>query len=253
MSLCLVRLQSCRIVTGCTGAHSHELDWYRALRLDRSTRFYQQWSSPALVICVIGNSISSATNGKMLSENRTEDDKILIRLIVAGDQAAFARLYDRLGNVLYALACRLLNDAKEAEDLLQEVFTHIWTKASQYNPEKGTLFSWSVTILRSRAIDRIRKRNLSGSVLAGADPFAVAEQVVDNESANEPLFRERRKMIREAISKLPAEQREVIELAFFEGLTHQDVAVRLSLPLGTIKARIRRGLLRLRDQLKEVL
>jgi RNA polymerase sigma-70 factor, ECF subfamily len=186
----------------------------------------------------------------MQKENQTDEDRILLRLIAAGDEAAFAQYYDRIGDALYGLACRLLGDTKEAEDLMQDVFVQIWRKAAQYDSGKGSPFAWSVTILRTRAIDRLRRRYRKDALILRVNPGKEAEEALDERSAQEPWLRERRLRLRSALLALPDEQREAIELAFFDDLSHQAIAERLAQPLGTIKARIRRGLLRLRDQLR---
>jgi RNA polymerase sigma-70 factor, ECF subfamily len=175
----------------------------------------------------------------------------LVKLAANGDEAAFSILYSRLAPALYGMAFRMMNDAKEAEDVLQEGFTYIWRKASAYDPSRSSAYAWAVMIVRNKAIDKLRTRQrgerLREKVSSEAGFFA--EQ--DDFSAQEPLSRERSAQVREALKQIAPEQRQAVELAFFSGLTHEQIAERLGAPLGTIKARIRRGLLRLRDLFQE--
>ena len=173
----------------------------------------------------------------------------LISRIADGDESAFTTLYQRLSSSLYGMAYRMMNDAKEAEDVLQEGFTYIWRKAGSYNPARSTPFAWAVMIVRNKAIDRLRVRQRGERLRERAEQSLVQER--DESSAEVPTLRERSTIVRSALQQIPQEQREALELAFFGGLTHEEIADRLTTPLGTIKARIRRGLLKLRDFLRE--
>jgi len=174
----------------------------------------------------------------------------LLKLAAEGDEAAFGILYTRLAPGLYGMAFRMMNDAKEAEDVLQEGFTYIWRKANNYDPARSTAYAWAVMI-RNKAIDRLRARQrgdrLREKVTSGAGFFAER----DDSSAQVPLSRERNAEVRAALKQITPEQRQAVELAFFSGLTHEQIAEQLGAPLGTIKARIRRGLLRLRDSFQD--
>jgi RNA polymerase sigma-70 factor, ECF subfamily len=171
----------------------------------------------------------------------------LVKLAANGDEAAFGILYSRLAPGLYGMAFRMMNDAKEAEDVLQEGFTYIWRKANNYDSARSSAYAWAVMIVRNKAIDRLRARQrgdwLREKVTSEAGFFAQR----DDSSAQVALSRERNAEVREALKKIAPEQRQAVELAFFSGLTHEQIAEQLGAPLGTIKARIRRGLLRLRD------
>jgi RNA polymerase sigma-70 factor (ECF subfamily) len=184
----------------------------------------------------------------------SRSDADVIRRIRAGDRAAFLEVYDRYAPLLLSVAARVLGDRREAEDVLQDVFTQIWHKSSGYDAELGSLSSWAVTLTRNKAIDRIRastrRRRLMEEIAISAETAADAPMP----SANELLHgRERAQHIRAALADLSADQRQVIELAFFAGLSRSEIAARLGQPLGTIKARIRRGMLRLREQLGDAL
>jgi len=181
-----------------------------------------------------------------------ETDREMLAQIARGDQRAFGLLYDRLSSPLYSLAVRMLGDSSEAQDALQEVFLQIWRRAAAYDAEQSSVFSWAVLMTRSRVIDRLRARGRSlraivtstDDVTAEVAPASAsgAESAADTVSRNEEAVR-----VRLSLTKLPAEQREAIELAFFNDLTHHEIAAQLGQPLGTIKARIRRGLLKLRE------
>jgi RNA polymerase sigma-70 factor (ECF subfamily) len=167
-----------------------------------------------------------------------------------GDKQALARLYDLLGRPLYSLALRITGDAAEAQDVVQDVFLQLWHKAADYQPARGSYFSWAATLTRNRALDRVRMHKRRGEIIresaADIQPVREAEAL---DSSDALWIREKAGAVREALAALPNEQRTAIELAFFSGLTQQQIAERLGDPLGTVKARIRRGLLRLRDAL----
>jgi RNA polymerase sigma-70 factor (ECF subfamily) len=191
---------------------------------------------------------------KPVNEQETQDhDVALLRRIASGDRSAFAEFYDRHATLMFSVASKILNDSGEAEDVLQEVFVQIWEKAGKFDPNLGKASSWAVTLVRNRAIDRIRasQRRTRLAEEAGAEQ-AIATDVSD--TANETVHgHEKATLIQTAIVELPAEQRRAIELAYFSGLTQDEISKKLNEPLGTVKARIRRGLLKLRDQLEGVL
>jgi len=175
----------------------------------------------------------------------------LLARIAAGDEAAFAALYDRFSRGLFSLVVKLLRDEKEAEDVLQEGFAHIWRRASTYDPSRSSAFTWSVMILRNKAIDRLRVRQRQQrTVDRVTEEFAHHVDGVES-TAMEVDSRDEGTRVRSALQQIPGEQKAAVELAFFGGLTHEQIAEKLGEPLGTIKARIRRGLLKLRDFLKE--
>ncbi len=181
-------------------------------------------------------------------------DRQLIARIEQGDQAAFSALYDRLSGPLYSLAIKMLGDAAEAEDTLQEVCLQVWRRAGSYDPSQSSVFSWAVLITRGKVIDRLRARGRRLRVVAGStddeeSPIVSSDASTAESAANNVSRNEEGTRVRSILQALPAEQREAIEMAFFSELTHHDIAQRLNQPLGTIKARIRRGLLRLRDGL----
>ena len=171
----------------------------------------------------------------------------LLRLTGQGDRASFEQIYERFNGVLFSTAYRVLNNQEAAEDVVQDVFVQIWDKAPLYDPTRGKPLTWAVTLTRNKAIDRLRsvqRRNrLHEDVEKQAATF---EQFDDRNSLDAVNGVERAQMVRQAIRRLSSEQRESIELAFFSGLTQTEIADRLEEPLGTVKARIRRGMMRLR-------
>jgi len=205
------------------------------------------WGNP-LPVQVLRPSFSG------MSEEPTKSmEVLLLQGIAQGDQQAFAQFYDRFSGLLYSLAIRILNDPKEAEDVLQEVFLQIWAKASLFDPQAGKPSGWALTLTRNKAIDRLRtsqrRYRLLEQVTAQADPPTGAPgQVAEKIQADEKAA-----LIRSVVAALPSEQRQAIELAFFGGFTQTEISERLKQPLGTIKARIRRGMLQLRESLGESL
>ena len=182
---------------------------------------------------------------------RSPEDANLVRRMAGGDKQACADLYDRFSRPLYSVALRILNDSSEAQDIIQDVFLTLWEKANEFDESRGSAFGWAVTLVRNRSIDRLRTRRRRGTLLSESFaediPGASMSSAVD--SVDELIFKEKSVAVRSALSTLPKEQSHALELAFFSGLTQQEIAGRLNEPLGTVKARIRRGLLKLRDSL----
>jgi len=183
-------------------------------------------------------------------EQELDDEIALLRRVAQGDRRGFEELYDRFSRVLFSTAYRVLNNQEATEDVLQDVFVQIWEKAPLYDPSRGKPMTWAITLTRNKAIDRLRstvRRNRLGDEL---ETEAQSQDQFDDRSSFDALATEDRgKLVREAIQKLSEDQREAIELAFFSSLTQLEISERLNVPLGTIKARIRRGMLRLRDLL----
>jgi RNA polymerase sigma-70 factor (ECF subfamily) len=167
----------------------------------------------------------------------------LLQQSANGDQLAVAELYDTTSSLVFGLALRILGERAAAEDVVVEVYAQVWTQAKTYDPQRGSPLSWLLTLTRSRAIDMLRARN---RLLGGASLEAVGnvqDAAPDPEEASS--ITERRRVVRNALESLNEDQRRVIELAYFADLSHTEIAVRLGQPLGTVKTRIRMGLLRL--------
>ena len=174
-----------------------------------------------------------------------------MRQIAQGDRQAFAELYDRFSGPLYGAALRILRDSAEAQDIVHDAFLTLWEKASAFEPTRGSAFSWAVTLVRNRAIDRVRMRRRRAELLAGSAPddLGLAEGGGGLTGSESAVLGDEARLVRAAVATLPTEQQRALELAFFGGLTQEEIAKKLSEPLGTVKARIRRGLLKLRDSL----
>jgi RNA polymerase sigma-70 factor (ECF subfamily) len=175
-----------------------------------------------------------------------DDPALLLRQVAGGDEAAFARFYDRFASLVFALALRLLRARPEAEDLLQDVFVQVWRQAAGYRPERGSPEAWLLTITRSRGIDKlrsIRRRDETMRPSTEASGAGAELGVVESGAGRS----EAKLAVGGALAGLSESQRQVLELAYFEGLTQTEIATRLGEPLGTIKTRMRTGLARLRE------
>jgi RNA polymerase sigma-70 factor (ECF subfamily) len=183
---------------------------------------------------------------------RDSIDVGLLQRIAARDTAALAELYDRHSRLVFGLILRIVRDRGEAEDILQETFVRVWNRAEVYDPRVGGPLPWIVRVARNRAIDRVRARKVRAAVDApGVDVTAIEPMPDDAIQSPEAavLETERRLRLGDALAGLPAEQRRLIEAAFFEGYTHSELAARFGLPLGTVKTRIRAGMLAMRHGL----
>lgn len=194
--------------------------------------------------------MTSAASDPADPSAQAREQAALLARMARGDKAALARLYDSLGKPLYSLAFRVTNDAAESQDVVQEVFLQLWQKAAAYDAARGSVFSWAATLTRNRAIDRVRMRKRRADLLAeSAADLQPAAPAGHGDSAASLWVREKADAVRAALTALAPEQQKAIELAFFSSLTQQEIAAKLNEPLGTIKARIRRGLLKLRETL----
>jgi RNA polymerase sigma-70 factor (ECF subfamily) len=184
-------------------------------------------------------------------DERQQADARLVRRMARGDKAAFAELYDRFSRPLYATALRVVSDATEAQDIVHDAFLTLWKKAAMFEAGRGTAFAWAVTLVRNRAIDRVCSRGRRAGLLAASAPADLGyhDDATGPSADASALLDDQAHAIRAAVSSLPLEQKRALELAFFGGLTQQEIAAQLSEPLGTVKARIHRGLLKLRDSL----
>ncbi len=160
----------------------------------------------------------------------------------SGDQKAMAQLYDRYSSMVYAVALRVLGDAGAAEDVLQEVFMQLWRNPGVFDSSRGNLAAWLSVITRNRAIDSLRKRHPETDI---EDVMVSVEPDLASEADRARVLGK----VRGALSSMPPAQRSALEMSFFEGLTHTEIATKTGEPLGTIKTRIRAGLLALRRSL----
>jgi RNA polymerase sigma-70 factor (ECF subfamily) len=172
----------------------------------------------------------------------TDPDVDLIARMARGDEAALSALYDRYAPAAFALALRVTGDRSEGEDVVQAVFLRLWQVAGRFDAERGTVSSWLLTSIRHESIDRIRRRQAHDRAIRRSAPEAStgSEPARDTDTT---------KRLRAAVQSLPTDQREAVELAYFEGWSQSEIAERLGQPLGTIKTRLRLGMMKLREQL----
>lgn len=177
-------------------------------------------------------------------------DGALLKGIAERDQQALAELYDRHAPTLLALAQRILGSTAEGEEVLQEVFLHVWNNATRYDSSRSSVYTWLVLIARSRAIDRLRSRRVVERTHEAAHQEGDALHT-SPEGVETVLGDERRERVRLELGKLPSEQRQVLEMAFYEGLSQTEIASRAGLPLGTVKTRTLLAMKKLRGALRD--
>ena len=164
------------------------------------------------------------------------------------DRQAFSQLYDRYAAILYTTILRVLNHSDEASDVLQEVFLQVWRRAADFDERRGRAFTWLITLARSRAIDRLRQLGSRERLALSAIDFV---DDVASSPVRDALRSEQRQIVAGALAELSEEQRRALTLAYFEGLTQTEIAARLSSPLGTVKTRMRSGMIKLRELLSQ--
>ena len=175
------------------------------------------------------------------------EDADLMRAVADGDSLSFAKVYQRFAGVVHTTIYKILNDRQDTEDVMQEVFWQIWRKARLYEPSKGRALSWVATMARNRAIDHLRSMQRRARLREefGEESTGFELAVEPRNSVDAALANEQSAIVRDAVLQLSWPQREAIELAYFSGMTQKEIALRLGEPLGTIKARIRRGVIKL--------
>ena len=181
----------------------------------------------------------------------TGDQELIVRLR-AQDQSALNLLYERYSGVVYALALRIIGQSADAEDIVVDSFWQVWQQAANYDVSRGQLRSWIVTIARSRALDRLRVIRRTPTVDSEEADTARRVLASDDNPEQETWQAEQSAIVSAALAALPKEQREALELAYYQGLSQSEVAARLGEPLGTIKTRIRLGMMKLREQLSHL-
>jgi RNA polymerase sigma-70 factor (ECF subfamily) len=180
------------------------------------------------------------------------DDFALMQRITDGDADALAALYDRHGALIYAVGLRILRDRGEAEELLIDIFWEIWSRAARYDSRRAAPVTYLLTLARSRAIDRQRSGAHRDKTRPGPSDAPIEAAAASTANPSEQAIRdERSQLVRAAMQSLDPIQRQAVELSFFDGLSHTQIAARLTKPLGTVKTYIRQGLIRLRDGLRK--
>ncbi len=175
-----------------------------------------------------------------------------LHAMAKGDHSALAKAYDQMGPIVFSLAVRMLRDRPAAEDVTQDIFVQVWRQAANYDTTRGSPEAWMMMIARTRILDRLRSRS-AGIVLK-----PVGDNLPDSPDGEDwpddlAISREDAVNVRQALAELPHDQRHAIEMAFFDGLTHVEISEKLKVPLGTIKTRIRLGLIKIRDSLSELM
>jgi RNA polymerase sigma factor (sigma-70 family) len=194
-----------------------------------------------------------ALNGSPVRQRTGQDrdlahlsDEALVALLARGDEGALAELYDRFGAVAFGLALRVVRDAALAEDAVQEAFLTVWRTASRFVAERGKARTWILTLVHRRAVDIVRREQTRRT-----DPLKEQPESGGRTAEEEAWLRLERARVQEALKRLPDQQREAIELAYYGGFTQSELADRLGEPLGTVKSRMFTGLSRLRELLEE--
>ncbi len=179
-------------------------------------------------------------------------DDVLLRRIAAGDNAALELLYNRYARVVYGLSLRMLGTPEAAEDIVQDTFWRVWKKSDTYQPGRGNVGPWITGIAHNLAIDELRRRKARPIPVYEDDEHPILRDLEDTQVnvADAALVREQQEVIRDALKDIPPDQREVIELSYFGGLSQQEIANRLQNPVGTVKTRARLALQKLRSLLQ---
>jgi RNA polymerase sigma-70 factor (ECF subfamily) len=182
--------------------------------------------------------------------DRILTDEELVRFVAKNESWALAEIYDRYARLVFSLALKILNDRSGAEEIAQEVFAKVWRGSGDFDARRGKFSSWLIGITHHQCIDELRRRRVRPTT-ESADHITL----VETSSANDPVEAAaqslERARVKQALEQIPREQRVVIEMAFFQGLTHQEIADRLNEPLGTIKTRVRLGMQKLKTLLQE--
>jgi RNA polymerase sigma-70 factor, ECF subfamily len=182
---------------------------------------------------------------------RNLDEVILIKRIAEQDSKALSELYDRYARVLYAVAFKMLNVVEETEEVVLDVFSQVWRTAERYDTKKARVDTWLFMQTRSRALDKLRARQrMAKAAIISVDAGDMEELVSPDNPEEDVVIRERKTIVIAAMKQLSPEQQQVLQLAYYSGLTHAEIAAQTGLALGTVKTRIRLGLNKLRNVLE---
>ncbi len=182
-----------------------------------------------------------------------DDEVELMKRIKAKDEQALAELYDLYNRLLYGMIISIVKKREEAEDVLQEVFIKVWENASTFNEDRGNVYSWLVTLTRNKAIDRIRSKDYKTQKKATQDVDAPEFFLEGNkfDPLETTIFSDRTELVKKALGEIPESQSEVLKIAYYRGLTQREISDQLDIPLGTVKTRMRQGMIKLKDILEE--
>ncbi|MEQ9089750.1 MAG: sigma-70 family RNA polymerase sigma factor [Balneola sp.] len=188
--------------------------------------------------------------GRFLNQDNSRD-KDLLRRIARKDPVALSLLYDQYNRLLFGLLISILKKKTEAEDILQEVFSNIWEKADQFDPDRGTGYTWIVSLTRNKGIDRLRskvyKEQKKQSTSLDNDDVYHPLYSSENNPLEDTILSDRADMVRNALQQISEKQRKVIEISYFSGLSQSEISEEYDIPLGTVKTRMRDGMMKLRD------
>ena len=186
---------------------------------------------------------------KIDSDSKFDEISLMSR-IAEQDQTALSLLYDRYARVIYTIAYKILNSSEESEEIVLDVFTQVWKIAKNYNFQKGRVDTWLFMLTRSRALDRLRTYARLGKAITASEDALMMHSYTDSPE-EDVLLQERKSYINTCLGQLPNEQRLVLELAYFSGLSHSEISTKTGISLGTVKTRIRLGLKKLREAIGE--
>lgn len=180
------------------------------------------------------------------------DDESLMRLILRRQESALSELYDRYGRLVYSIGLNALGETQSAEEVTQDVFLRVWERAETYQADQGKVAAWLARIARNRAVDLIRRRSVRPESNSVAWEEGPGNEMASNHNVEQAAeLNEQQQHVRKAIAQLPPEQKQVLALAYFQGLSHQEIADRLNQPLGTVKTRVRLAMQKLRSLLAD--
>lgn len=194
------------------------------------------------------------TIGKFLTKDEERDRQLMAR-IKARDASALSELYDNYNRLLFGLILSILKKREEAEDILQEVFTKIWEKAEQFDLERGTVYTWIVSLTRNRSIDRLRskvyKEQKKQSTSLNDDDVFMPLYSDGSDPLESTILKDRAKRVHKALASISESQRMVLQVAYFNGMTQSEISEEFDIPLGTVKTRMRDGMMKLREILSK--
>lgn len=179
-----------------------------------------------------------------MHDDTAEQDELIMRQVASGDRPALGRLYDRYASLLLAVGRRIVGDPREAEDLVHDVFLEVWRSAEDYDATRGTVRAWVLMRLRSRALDRRKTPRVTRQVALSQEALEALP------GTDDPHLAPDRARVRQVLAELPPEQRAVLELGYYEGLSSSEIAARIAAPIGTVKSRVAAGLAKLRAGLE---